>query len=245
MARIVYFGSALACEAAGNPPPEMPSHADRNTPSKPTSNPNDIPPRTRLLISPSPVAAPFALCRAYVPNRTAARALALAASSSRFFGVAVVSSDRKRRPEIFAISSTAPSNAASFACDGLLKPVIFRTNCSDAARTSSGVTGGSKLNSVLIFLHTEGSQYQFKNSRSISTLLLTSRYYIASTRRFVTPSQPTSSFRTARKPRTQIADATSRANRAPPYSCCKPPACHRHSAPKYTSPPAFPPRNCP
>jgi len=29
--------------------------------------------------------------------------------------------------------------------DGLLKPVIFRTNCSEAARTSSGVTGGSKL----------------------------------------------------------------------------------------------------
>ena len=81
--------------------------------------------------------------------------IAFAASSSRFFGIAVVSSDRSSRAEIFAISSTAPSNAASFAIDGLLKPVIFRTNCSDAARTSSCVTGGSKLNSVLIFLHTE------------------------------------------------------------------------------------------
>jgi hypothetical protein len=34
-----------------------------------------------------------------------------------------------------------------------LKPLIFLTNCSEAARTSSSVTGGSKLKSVLIFLH--------------------------------------------------------------------------------------------
>jgi hypothetical protein len=87
------------------------------------------------------------------PNRSTARALAFAASSSRFFGGAVVSSERSRRVATRAISSTAPSNAASFAFDGLVKPLIFLTNCSEAARTSSGVTGGSKLNSVLIFLH--------------------------------------------------------------------------------------------
>jgi hypothetical protein len=54
---------------------------------------------------------------------------------------------------MLATSSTASRNAASFALDGLVKPVIFLTNCSDAARTSSSVTGGSKLKSVLMFLH--------------------------------------------------------------------------------------------
>src|SRR5713226_170707 len=58
-----------------------------------------------------------------------------------------------RRAEIPAISSTAARNAASLALDGLLKPLIFLTNWSDAARISSAVTGGSKLKSVLIFLH--------------------------------------------------------------------------------------------
>src|SRR5580704_4080395 len=48
-------------------------------------------------------------------------------------------------------------NAASLAFDGLLKPLIFLTNCSEAARTSSGVTGGSKLKSVLMFLHMAGT----------------------------------------------------------------------------------------
>ena len=52
-----------------------------------------------------------------------------------------------------ATSSTAVRNEASLAFDGLLKPVIFRTNWSEAARTSSSVTGGSKLKRVLMFLH--------------------------------------------------------------------------------------------
>ena len=52
-----------------------------------------------------------------------------------------------------AISSTAARNSASFAFDGLLNPLIFLTNWSEAARISSEVTGGSKLKSVLIFLH--------------------------------------------------------------------------------------------
>ena len=42
---------------------------------------------------------------------------------------------------------------ASFALEGLLKPLIFLTNCNDAARISSSVTGGSKLKSTLIFRH--------------------------------------------------------------------------------------------
>src|ERR1700677_3616869 len=88
-----------------------------------------------------------------LPNRSAARAFALAASSSRFLGGAVVSSECSSRAEISAISSIAAKNDASLAFDGLLKPVIFLTNCSDAARISSPLTGGSKLKRVLIFLH--------------------------------------------------------------------------------------------
>jgi hypothetical protein len=87
------------------------------------------------------------------PNRSAARAFAFAASSSRFLGGAFVSSECRRRVEIAATSSIAPKNAVSFAFDGLLKPLIFLTNWSEAARTSSAVTGGSKLKRVLIFRH--------------------------------------------------------------------------------------------
>src|SRR5579859_4843141 len=70
---------------------------------------------------------------AYVPNLSAALALALAASSSRFLGGAVVSSERSSRFEMAAISSIAVRNAASLAFEGLLKPVIFLTNWSEAA----------------------------------------------------------------------------------------------------------------
>ncbi len=89
----------------------------------------------------------------HVPNLSAARAFALAASSSRFFGGELASSERKRVAETSAISSTAAKNEASFAFDGLLNPVIFRTNWIEADRISSAVTGGSKLNRGLMFLH--------------------------------------------------------------------------------------------
>jgi len=94
-----------------------------------------------------------AFSRTYRPNLSTARALAFAASSSRFFGGAFVSSALRRLIDVAVISSTAARNKASLAFDGLLKPVIFRTNWSAAARVSSSVTGGSKLNSVLMFLH--------------------------------------------------------------------------------------------
>src|SRR6266496_1985163 len=80
-----------------------------------------------------------------IANRSAARAFALAASSSRFLAGAVVSSERRRRFDTAATSSTAAIKDASLAFEGLLKPVILRTNWSEAARTSSSVTGGSKL----------------------------------------------------------------------------------------------------
>ena len=52
-----------------------------------------------------------------------------------------------------ATSSTEARNTASFAFEGLLKPLIFLTYWSEAARISSGVTGGSQLKSILIFRH--------------------------------------------------------------------------------------------
>src|SRR6266852_8876687 len=96
---------------------------------------------------------PYKVSEVQGPKRAAARAFALAASSSRFFGGALVSSERRRRPEMSATSSIAARNAASFAFEGLLKPLIFLTNWSEAARISSGVTGGSKLKSGLMLLH--------------------------------------------------------------------------------------------
>jgi len=92
------------------------------------------------------------LCH-HVPNLAEARALAFAASCSRFLDAALVSRDVSRFCEMAAISSTAAVKVASFVFDGLLNPVILRTYCSAAARVSSSVTGGSKLNSVLMFLH--------------------------------------------------------------------------------------------
>jgi len=53
-----------------------------------------------------------------------------------------------------ATSSTACSKAAQFAFDGLLNPLSFLTNWSDAARISSSVAGGAKLKRVFMFLHT-------------------------------------------------------------------------------------------
>src|SRR5260370_11101751 len=91
--------------------------------------------------------------RTQAPNLCAPRAFALASSSSRFFGGALVSSERSSRFEMAAISSTAAMNEVSLAFDGLLNPLIFLTNWSEAARISSGVTGGSKVKRVLIFLH--------------------------------------------------------------------------------------------
>jgi hypothetical protein len=52
------------------------------------------------------------------------------------------------------MSPTAAMKACSLTFDGLLKPLIFLTNWSEAARISSGLAGGSKLKRGLIFLHT-------------------------------------------------------------------------------------------
>ena len=82
-----------------------------------------------------------------------ARALALAASTSRSCGGLFVESESISRRATTATSSTASSKAAALTFEGRVKPLSLRTNCSDAARTSSSVAGGSKLNSVLILRH--------------------------------------------------------------------------------------------
>src|ERR1700681_263788 len=66
--------------------------------------------------------------RSQSPNLSAARALSFSASSSRFFGGAFVSRDRRRREQARATSSIAATKLASLAFDGLLKPLIFLTN---------------------------------------------------------------------------------------------------------------------
>ena len=81
------------------------------------------------------------------------RARAFAASTSRFFGGAVVTSCSSRLRDAVATCSTAASKAALFATAGFVVPLILRTYCSAAARTSSSVTGGSKLLSGLMLRH--------------------------------------------------------------------------------------------
>src|SRR5436190_10237161 len=88
-----------------------------------------------------------------LPNLSTDRAFAFAASSSRLLARASVSRERKSLVEARATSSTATRNDRSFVFEGLLKPLIFRTNWSEAARISSPVAGGSKLKSTLMFRH--------------------------------------------------------------------------------------------
>src|SRR4029079_12911619 len=87
------------------------------------------------------------------PKRSAERAFALAASSSRLRGCGVVVAESTRRRATRNVSSTARLKAISFTFDGAVKPDSLRTNWSDAAWTSWSVAGGAKLNSVLMLLH--------------------------------------------------------------------------------------------
>ena len=50
----------------------------------------------------------------------------------------MVSRERSRRVETLAISSMAARKEASLAFDGLVKPVIFLTNCNEAERPFCG-----------------------------------------------------------------------------------------------------------
>ena len=96
---------------------------------------------------------PFQESYSLLGNLSIDRARALAASSPLFFGGAFVSRFTSSRVATSAISSTAVRNAVSLAFDGLVKPLIYRTNCSEAARISASVLGGSKLKSGRMFRH--------------------------------------------------------------------------------------------
>src|SRR4029079_6184349 len=79
------------------------------------------------------------------PYRSAVRARALAASTSRSLGGAVVTSAPSRWAVAWATSSTARSKASWFAADGLVVPLTLRTYCRAAARISSVVAGGAEV----------------------------------------------------------------------------------------------------
>src|SRR6185503_11387509 len=86
-------------------------------------------------------------------NRRADLARAFDASTSRSRGGAFVTSAFSSPRAAWVTSSIARLNAASLARDGRVKPLSFRTNCSEDARISSSVAGGVKLCRVLIFRH--------------------------------------------------------------------------------------------
>src|SRR5215469_337772 len=86
-------------------------------------------------------------------KRSAALARALAASTSRYRGGALVTRVSSSSCAAAATWSTARSNASWFALEGRVKPLSLRTNCSEDALISSSVAGGLKLWSVLILRH--------------------------------------------------------------------------------------------
>jgi len=57
----------------------------------------------------------------------------------------LVTSERKSSRATSVTRSTAESNAGSFAFDGCVNPLNFRTNWIADARISSSVAGGAKL----------------------------------------------------------------------------------------------------
>src|SRR5215218_4025076 len=89
----------------------------------------------------------------YAAKRASERALALAASTSRSFGGALVTRRSSSCRVTSATASTASSKASWLACDGLVEPLILRTYCSAEAWISSSVAAGSKLWRVLMFRH--------------------------------------------------------------------------------------------
>ena len=95
----------------------------------------------------------------YLAKRFCDLARAFAASISRSRGWASDFSEKTNRRAASVTSSTACRKAASFAFDGALYPLNFRTNCNADAPISSSVAGGSKLKSVRMFLHIESFPY--------------------------------------------------------------------------------------
>lgn len=86
-------------------------------------------------------------------NRLRERSIARAVSTARSRGDALVTSPPSSSRVTRATSSVARSKAARLASDGRVEPLTLRTYWSAAARTSSSVAGGSKLNSRRMLRH--------------------------------------------------------------------------------------------
>lgn len=121
-------------------------------------------PPTRPEFGPHAIYEPAVSAR-YEPNLRTARAWALAASTARFLGEAVVTKEASRVEETCVTWATARLNTSRLADDGAANPLIFLTNCRAAARISSSAAGGSKLYRVLMFLHTVCSPLWVPTSR--------------------------------------------------------------------------------
>jgi len=78
-------------------------------------------------------------------KRSADLARAFNASTSRSLGGAFDTNESSSSCASAVTLSTARLKASSFALEGFVKPLSFRTNCSADARISSSVAGGLKL----------------------------------------------------------------------------------------------------
>ncbi len=109
----------------------------------------------------------LAFFRVKYRNLYAARAFAFAASSSRFLDVR-----SSPAPELtsrdFGYFIDRGQECALVSLRRFVRPVIFRTNWSEAARISSAVTGGSKLKRVLMFLHTRCDLERLRDGHNLS-----------------------------------------------------------------------------
>ena len=93
-----------------------------------------------------------------VANRASERALRLAASTSRSFGGALVTRPSSRRSVAAAISSTARSKASCVGLRGLRRSADLADELEGRVMDlRRRLAGGSKLWSVLMFLHMPGS----------------------------------------------------------------------------------------
>ncbi len=86
-------------------------------------------------------------------KRSALRAFALAASTSRSRGGAEVTRSSRSCDVAAVTAAIARSKAAWLAMDGFVVPATFRTYCVAAATISADVAGGSKLDRVRMFRH--------------------------------------------------------------------------------------------
>src|SRR5688572_16781232 len=82
-----------------------------------------------------------------------------------------MTSESTSRRATSVTSSTARLKTSSFAFDGRVVPLNFRTNCSAEARTSSSEAGGSKFASVFMLRHMKRTSVQLRELSCYSWVL--------------------------------------------------------------------------